>query len=292
MKGFIKSFFLLGIIYFVGVGCQENLTEHEELRELKEFSLSLNKVPVPEGTEITKVSENESYLNLPEGMFFVSMEQGQNKRLRPLAISGTGVRCKCNAGSGCNPTVMGGDYACVMTTGCSSCELSTSRMGSVDGVFDDNLISIKGLVDYNQGITFLTESLSGDMMQDAFFSTEDKTHGNAYAELFELEEVQRGILKFYNEIYEGNIPQFILDNEKELPKNYSYVTVNLYGSIAVMPFPNKKIQEQSRRVNMMQFSAGISCECHSGNGCKKSSAGMGSVKYCDAGDCTDCELSN
>lgn len=290
MKNLIRSLFFLGIIYFVGVGCQETLADYGGLRKT---TTSLNKVKIPEGTEINKISENQSYLDLPEDIFFVaSKTNAKNSRVGIMALGGAGVRCKCTEGSGCNPTVMGGDYACVMTTGCTSCDLSTSRVGDLDSSFDDELVRVKGLVDYNQGITFLTESLSRDMMQNAFFSTKDKTYGSAFDELFELEKVRNGILEFYSLIYEGNIPQFILDNDKELPDGYSYVAVNIYGNVAVMPFPNKKIEQQNRMAVVMDFSVGISCKCHEGSGCKKKSAGMGSVKYCDAGDCTDCELTD
>lgn len=248
------------------------------------YSYGDTKIPVHENTSITIVNENEHLLKLPDDVFYIAKSaNSDNFQIESIiSTSEAGVRCKCTSGSGCNPTKYNGKYSCVMLSTCTTCKLTTT---SISGGGSNN-IYIKGIVDYNKGISIQQfEPIEGDSHTGS-----NEIYGNAFSELFEIDRVQSGINEFFTSIYGNDIPQFIYDNEDEIPEEYVYVKINIYGNIAAMPISRKLVSKQAKFGRAL-ITDDISCKCHSGDeGCVKKTAGLGKVKYCESENCTDCEL--
>ena len=164
----------------------------------KDFNITLDDaenndgIIMHENTQIIRISDKKSKLILPKDVFFVITDKDDDLSI-PEGTGGISVTCECTDGSGCDPTLLKGKYLCVMRSTCDVCKKSTAA--------SDKDVIVKGMVDYNKGITFLSERMTGDVMQDAFLSTKEEIHGQAFKELFQLEGVKNKIIEMYQHFY-------------------------------------------------------------------------------------------
>lgn len=281
-------------LFFVSVllmSCEESALQVQTTPSLQApVPIEEKGVPLHPNTVVEEVSDSRSILTLPEGVYYVTSDE---TKAQPDLDGTLGVTCTCTEGSGCNPSKYKGKYSCTMTDGCSACTKETDAIthgGKSNG--KTKIVTVHGLVDFNAGITWVTPAYSGTDQKDMFLSLEEESFGNAFPELFEVAKVKAGLKRFLNEFYDNEIPDFLLDNSQDVPEGYSYVLMNIYGNLGALPFPSHLLE--GKRVGpgaYIGYDDKVTCECLSGSsGCTYDTAGMGQVKYCDAGDCTSCKL--
>lgn len=163
-----------------------------------------------------------------------------------------------------------------MNSGCTTCTMSTARVGT------NQNIKILGIIDYNIGVSFVSETKS------LLTSSKSKIISKSISEHFlNKAEVKKALLEFYSVIYDKNIPSFITEN-KNPPTGYSFSKVNLFGNEIMVPVKSNSF---SRELGISEIDdAAVTCSCSSGSGCVKKSF-MG-AKYCDAGSCKKCTLND
>lgn len=236
-------------------------------------------IPFPEGSKVFKNSEDKFEIHLPKDVFFIVSELDANGNInhrRVLEISDVSVTCSCTKGTGCSPVKAQGEYYCVMNSGCTTCTMSTARVGTKQN------IKILGIIDYNMGVSFVSENKS------LLTSSKNKIISKSISEHFlSKPEVKQALLEFYSVIYDKKVPTFITEN-KDAPSGYSFSKVNLFGNEIMVPVKSNSI---SRELGISEIDdAAVTCSCKSGSGCVKKSF-MG-AKYCDAGSCTKCTLND
>ncbi|RTY74578.1 hypothetical protein [Flavobacterium sp. LS1R10] len=273
-------------ILFIGCSNEENEIKVETLdssKDAKRIADIINSgtegIPFPEGSKVFKKSEDNFEIRLPKDFYFLisELDSNGNSSHRAIAeISDVSVTCSCTKGSGCSPVKAQGEYYCVMNSGCTTCTTSTARIGTKQN------IKILGIIDYNMGVSFVSESKS------LLTSSKNKIISKSISEHFlNKTEVKKALLEFYSVIYDKNIPSFITEN-KNPPAGYSFSKVNLFGNEIMVPVKSNSF---STELGISEIDdAAVTCSCSSGSGCVKKSF-MG-AKYCDAGSCTKCTLND
>jgi len=258
----------------------ETLDANKDAKRIADIINSGTKgIPFPEGSKVFKNSEDKFEIHLPEDVFFIMSELDSNGNVnhrRTLEISDVSVTCLCTKGSGCSPVKAQGEYYCVMNSGCTTCTMSTARVGT------NQNIKILGIIDYNMGVSFVSETKS------LLTSSKSKIISKSISEQFlNKTEVKKALLEFYSVIYDKNIPSFITEN-KNPPTGYSFSKVNLFGNEIMVPVKSNSF---SRELGITEIDdTAFTCSCSSGSGCVKKSF-MG-AKYCDAGSCKKCTLND
>ncbi|WP_396178242.1 hypothetical protein [Flavobacterium sp.] len=289
MKKLIKNLVFAMSVSLLFISCSNDETEvavetlnaQKDANKIAEILNSgAQGIPFPEGSKVFKISEDEFEIRLPEDVFFLVsvLESNNNKSNISLEIADISVTCTCSKGKGCSPVKVKGEYYCVMNRGCSTCSMSVSTTGKKQN------ITILGIIDYSAGVSFISE------VKSPLTSPQDKIISKTSSEQFlNKPEVKKALLEFYSVIYDNKIPNFILENQ-DAPQGYSYSKVNLFGNEIMIPVKSNSISKSLRIASIEEASA-VSCTCAKGkgSGCVKKSF-MG-AKYCDAGSCTVCTLS-
>lgn len=298
----LKLFFLAIICCLSLFSCSnndeiepENLTDKEIINLIEKNNLK--GTPFPDGSKIIKTEDPTTFIiKLPEEVFYVV----ENSLGETSVVSETSVTCKCTQGTGCSPVIFKGDSFCVMNSGCRTCSQSTSyfeqispeakNMNTTKFVNGDK-INIVGVLDKRKGISVLGNK--DNMIISKKLDTNSYTMSSSF---FNNSIVKEELKNLYELIYNGNIPQFIINNE-ETPMEYGYASVNFYGNYIKIPVPknyNKVMNKGIDNLNTndsFQISiddSGGSCKCTQGTGCVYKS--MLGAKYCDAGNCKTCTL--
>lgn len=233
-------------------------------------------IPFPEGSTVEIKEKGVFELKLPKGKKFIFTDPITGNYIDDGDAAT--VTCKCTTGSGCSPVKVRGSYYCVMGDKCSSCDKTVSLRG--------RNVLIDGIIDIDKNITLLTRNADEKGFRKDFTSTKNEAGSCATKGVLLSPVVQQSLKEFYNLIYEGEVPSFILSNSENIPKEYKYVVIDLFGNTAAIPFPVDKID-----TSMYLIDGGSeSCKCNDAKpkGCKKESL-MGAV-YCDAGSCVSCSL--
>lgn len=273
----------------------QNLTDKEIINLIE--ANNLKGTPFPEGSKIIKTNDpSTSIIKLPEDVFYVIEDTNGETTL----ASETSLTCKCTQGTGCSPLIYKGDSFCVMNSGCKVCsqsngytdEISPEGKGTLKkSLIQKQNINIVGVLDKRKGVTILGNN-------DNMFITK-KLETNSYtisSSFFNNKEVKEELKNLYELIYNGNIPQFIINNEVT-PSDYGYASVNFYGNYIKIPIPknyNKIMNKGVESTNsnpvdeIFVEDGGGTCKCTQGSGCVYKS--MLGAKYCDAGNCKTCTL--
>jgi len=221
-------------------------------------------IRLPEGTIVSETTSGIDF-TLPEGYALLSVdEEGTIISARSSTYTCT---CKSGESEGCSPFKAKGSYGC-LAKGCKTCE---GKAGSKADVSTEHII-----VNFNEPLSYF-ESLD-----------EMKLTPLANDLIFEIPEVTQTLEEFFSFIYPDGLPEFI-NNGEAMPEGYVFVAINLYGTLAFMPFPEGTDTESPRLI--ATGGGGITCKCSSeGSGCKaKKRFG---IEYCDGDDCKSCSLSD
>lgn len=280
--------FVAFIMLFTLISCNEDeylqVPELENKELLRIIEESGNKgLPFPEGTKVEKKDDETFTLTLPKGFKYAYYSIASDGKISPyLEFTDTAnVTCSCTNGTGCSPVKVKGEYYCVMNSDCKSCNLSTSKILNKS----KTEIKIVGLINESIGISFISDEKS------YLTTSEDLIHSYSISsELIESDFIKKSLMELYSTLYEDKIPPFILRNE-EAPSEFVYVKSNLFGNLILLPFPKEEVKTANLRLEFFDSNAEVSCSCLSGSkGCTKK--GMLGAKYCDAGDCRTCKLSD
>lgn len=291
-----------GILFFLFIvlSCdsEADLTE-PTLETVTEVKSTVAEFPlvIPDGTEIIELSQSTHRIILPNNFYYVAYKAMDELGERNYFLAGdVEITCECNKNAqgtsgGCDPGRYKGQYTCVMQDRCTQCTKTVVKSKTVN----DQLI-ITGMVDFSQGITFITESLTGNFIQDQFLSLEEDVIGNLNSTILEITDVQERIAEFFQSVYADSPEELERVLRGNFPSSdYQYLEVNIFGNKAAIPFDRKRVSEQKLYAKIKAFGAGddIECNCLSGeSGCEKKTAGVGQVKYCDSGDCKKCKLTD
>ncbi len=179
-------------------------------------------IPLPEGSEVSRGANAVYTITLPEGYSYVVRKHGERSITEEPAI---GVRCSCSEGTGCQPASYGNNFYCILTDGCSVCQktlITSTNRGA------DQEVELLGMINRNVGITLLCEE-SVPVTDNSIINASDiirgkeVIHGNAFIELFEIEDV----VEMCRIIGEAK-------NESKLEPNV-FAYVNFYGNVATIP---------------------------------------------------------
>lgn len=235
-------------------------------------------IPFPEGTRAIAGKDGSVRLLLPDGYHYIVQKKGSKDPEILRSDETLSVTCTCTKGSDCTPLRYKGKYYCVMGGGCSSCDKATT--------LDDFEVEVVGVFNENADITLLVNK-QVDGLAAIGTSTLEEIIGSANTALFKSPTVKSGLMKFYDFIYEGAIPQFIQNNEIQLPNGYRMVAVSIYGNLAAIPIPESMLKDNYITVD---DGGKTTCQCLDANpsGCEKNSI-LGAV-FCEAKTCKSCSL--
>lgn len=280
----MKKLILFLVFIFININitsCLQDENNQIDVIELKNEE-DINKIiesgeigiPFPKGAQVIKFEDKYLY-KLPQNHYYLVKDIYGGEIFEVDMI---GVTCNCTSGTGCSPVSYKGSSYCVMASGCHVC--SKTITASKTGTEYD--VEVIGLINENVGVNFLGKEnmfLVKSNKNNAFNHTLTK-------EFFDSEFVKNELLILNKLIYNDKIPEFILNNEIQIPNNYEYVNIDFYGNNFLFILPIEIIQELN--LDIIEKSA-ASCSCLQGTGCKMKKF-LGAV-YCDAGNCTVCSLS-
>jgi hypothetical protein len=264
---FLISVFLLSISINSQTLILPTDLSKEKNSEFLEAIKSVSKtegIPFPTGSLLYVNNDGSYNIVLPENKSFV-LKSGLSRALN-------GVTCSCDGG-GCSPVVYKEKFYCVMSS-CSVCSMSSPALiQQSKGVISESDSAIKFVVD---------EFSKNDIAKS--IETNDYNYSFLDSNIFINKDVIKNLNDFYYLIYEGKIPDFIIENKLTESSDYKYVKVSICGYLALIPVPNTDIFVSYKAVSK------YSCVCSDGTGCVKDSF-LGAV-YCDAGGCSKCGLTN
>ena len=245
-------------------------------------------ITLPIGTRISKAQDNPNTLNyaLPEGYKLVGTVSSAGARTIPMAVTAGSLTCTCTRGSGCSPFIasLGQKQVkgCSMNNGCTACSQSTNAIiGGTDVVMADQQV-----VNFNEEPHFIT-------------SKEELSQMASPKVLMQLDEVKKTVREFAKGFQVHDLEQLSkTTGPDDLPLTYTYVHVNFYGTVVLVPVENDITNVSNPFLNQLlvkspngRVSAGYSCSCSAGNGCKLTTASLiGKAVWCEAGNCTSCKL--
>ena len=289
----MKQLSILSLVFFLGLFTSCKKEQQIQVRELDEIAdakiiQSIQQtgddgIPFPDGSVAVKLTDGRTKIVLPEGYRFLMVDPETAMLIDDGGEEEVGVTCTCTNSTGCSPVKYKSKYYCVMGENCSTCTKSTS---SISG----ESVEIAGVYKENDGITVLSKTPETGLKAE-LTSTKNELVGNATSALFQIPRVKQDLLDLYKFIYGKEIPSFILNNEKQIPKGYKYVAINVYGNEAAIPVPTSQVDESEYVVDDGEDGA-TTCKCNDTRptGCKKSSF-LGAV-FCDAGGCHSCSLND
>lgn len=174
-------------------------------------------IPLPEGSVVSR-NGNESYtITLPKGYTYVvkSLEDRSISE-QPVIV----VTCTCSKGNGCDPATYNGGFYCVLKDECLSCDKSTT----VQERGKTQEVEILGLINRNVGFTLLCkESVPENEIGAHLIRGTEVIHGNAFEELFEIEDV----VEMFRIIAEAK--------EKANVEFNTVIYINIFGNVAAIP---------------------------------------------------------
>lgn len=287
MKNKIKT--LVTCLLLLATACSEenNFVKSNEVLQASNLILEKenkfeNLFSFPIGT-VLWIESNELHFKLPEGYLLILKGVNYDKDISNVTSTVLGsVRCKCTEGTNCSPFIVGDKSGC--TTGKDSCkECEMALVGELEGSethskqFD--FIDAE-VVDLNEPIMFLTDA------PDIYAAKSPKGF------IFDVPKVQNELIYFFKG-YNSPEDNLILSRKdlEVLPAGYKYTPISFLGKLVFVPLNyNNSI---SAKLAEITISETTSCTCHKGTGCKlgKTWTPSGTIRYCDAGDCSDCELS-
>ena len=281
MKPIIKFFLFCTLNFVCFISCKneslqsDKLTDHQLNLLIEEGKIS--NIRLPEKAIIEKNGDISYKVTLPNNFKFM-FETEQGFAFDPIAA----ITCTCSEGSGCSPVRAMGKVACVMQPSCRTCQLTGGRYGSSMGG------KLLGIVHSDGYFGFITKrKLDKNDFFDGFLEIEEKdVLGQAQEWLFEWEESKNALMDMYSLIYDGKIPDFILQNT-EIPSDHVYVKASMMGNTFAMPLPKEMVLDGMQVLDPI---AGENiCKCLSGqSGCIKKSK-LGAI-ICLAGACVSCQM--
>lgn len=278
--------FLIVCIGFLLSSCHRDqvidvpeITDEAEIIQLK--NSSIKGIPFPEGSVATQLASKDIIkILLPDEMYFVvKNEKGEVFRVEEL-----GVRCTCSKGSGCSPVRYDGEYYCVMDSDCKTCSSkSIAFFELAEGKKSQQEVTIVGVMNEIRGVAAFSKT------KGVFTITKGTKQYGITEDFFKCREVMEELNNMYTFIYRKNVPAFILNNSADVPANYVYIKMDFFGNNILVPVPREQVEEEILAANFEIEDGGkVTCSCLRGSGCKSKSF-LG-VKYCDAGNCSDCAL--
>lgn len=220
------------------VGCSKtaevNVRElsFDEDAEIIEFIKTFGDegIPFPEGCITTK-ENNVYYVRLPQGYTYLLSDSSKEEiELRESDV--VGVKCECTEGTGCDPVAFDGKFYCVMKSGCKSCNREYIFKDDPGGNLNkggNKRVTVLGMINRNVGITMLCENdlpEPEDEIDETLRGTirgKNVIHGNAFSELFELQDVADRLEQLYESQPENGLE----------PNAWAYM--NVYGNAMLLP---------------------------------------------------------
>lgn len=257
-----------------------------------ELKIDSQGITLPIGTIIEKLKEDPTTFTyiLPDGYKLI----GQNADEKARVAAGGSITCTCNQGRGCNPfiaSLFGNQVmGCSMTGNCTRC---TQTTGARIGVTDETISNLE-IVNFNQELHFITTK------------NELSTTVSPSKTLMELPEVRHQIVSFAKAFQLDNLD--MLNKSKgidDLPSNYTYVHVNVYGRVILLPVQTNLVVSANPLVNelLRNYDAKgrvaattvvYKCKCNSGSsGCVFNTGAylVAKAVWCESGGCASCTLS-
>ncbi len=294
----INRFCLIATITILIIGCKKSdnitlrtLDNAVDSKLIEEIEYSGVGVPFPDGSIATCISDGFFELTLPKDYFYVIKTDDNSKGWVTSPV--IGITCTCNCGHGYTPVMFNSTFVCIMEETCTCCE-SQPKYKDERKKWTD--VEIVGLINKNAGITLLTENNIPDNKTLISHGIKHKSiiHGNAFEELFEMDLVKDYLTETADFFSSNNIT----------PNVYAFF--NILGNVALVPFnlPEESIISYSDESGLHDIFAMsiplksapedvIHCECKSGSdGCTaaKQWTPLGTIYYCNTGNCTSCSL--
>lgn len=286
LKAFLVVMFSAIIIIIIAFACSSDKEESPipldtlNSRILKTENQFEDLFTFPIGTELW-VEDNSLQFKLPKGYLLILKSENSDS-YQIERISEGSVRCKCLEGSGCSPYTVGSQSGCSTdNNSCKKCEMTTSSTNITSAKNQNGFIFVDAeIVNLNEDSEFLVDA------SDILGAKSPKGF------IFDAPEVQAKLFDFMSG-YSNEDDDKVLSKKdtKKLPEDYKYTPIRFLGKLVFIPL-NKKKSISARIVEDYISDGSHSCTCHSGSGCKKGSTWTpkGTIRYCDAGNCSDCEL--
>ncbi|MEM1320868.1 MAG: hypothetical protein AAGG75_11465 [Bacteroidota bacterium] len=266
----LYSLFAVLMISLFWIGCkknqhdidQQNLAQQETPNtilpnnRLSEDNIIPFNIPFPEGTEI-EITGSALRFDLPASHYILGIDGEGNFHNSALGDSG-GVNCKCTKGSGCNPTKGKGQYGCFMGDNCDACEKKNLRIIGLDDVEFTHMMIV-------------------DSESDLLITKFDELDGKyILPSAFLASELIQNLLT--------EVESNMIESESEVSKT---IFINTYGYILPVEVPSD--------VDNVSLAIGggkkVKCTCNiAGKSCPLKKVVV--AQYCDAGDCTDCSMTD
>ena len=287
---------MISLSLFINFACTNNSSEKIDIQNVDSESNRIilktenrfeDLFTFPVGTELW-IQNNALNFILPEGYKLIFKSNTNiDKSYKVASISSGSVRCKCTEGKGCSPYTIGDQSGCsVEKESCKKCEMTTSSNPSLTPTRAVNNFKFvdAAIVNFNEEIEFLIDA------SDILNTPSPKGF------IFDDAEIQDKIMKLisgYNTINDDVI--LSKNRANKLPKGYRYTPIKFSGKLLFVPLNiSSSISAKLAEISLSDGEDGRShsCTCHEGTGCTKGSTWTpkGTVRYCDAGNCTDCEL--
>jgi hypothetical protein len=267
-------------------------SSNSQLTLSQELKLENQSITLPVGTVLQKVKDNPNTLTytLPDGYKAI----GQTSDGKAKIAAGGSVTCSCTQGRECSPYIasLGKNQSigCAATGNCTKCNMSVNgaRLGATDEAF-----STTEIINFNNPVHFVTSK------------AELATLISPSHTLMELEEVRKQIVDFAGGYQVDDLEALNKSTgPDDLPTSYSYLHVNVYGRLIMLPVQTSltlsanplvnEILRENSRAGARAAATVYKCSCNAGRkGCIMNSGSVLLAKavYCDAGECTSCTLS-
>lgn len=254
-------------------------------------------IPFPEGSIVIKGDKKHTFdITLPEGYFYVIKALDNSKDAQDTS-SIISVTYTCTSGTRCDLVSLNGKCYCFMEEGCHSCDKSTAVRGLQKSEYTE--VEILGLINRNAGITLLSDTPvpfdDNEMISThKMIRGKEIIHGNAFEALFDDSEVE----SFFEVLASAY-------QENQVEPN-ALVFCNIFGNVAIIPYYLENDGFIAEKDGISYYlkalpgeigsgSSTILCRCNAGNGCtlgQKTIPLIGTVYYCEAGNCASCTLDN
>jgi hypothetical protein len=247
-------------------------------------------VPFPAGATAQQAGDRVKII-LPDDQYYIVNLNNSTLQLPPLTAVFFSCRCADGKPEGCAPILFRGEFYCLPTQlNCYPCRPIKITLGPpvIVSPQQAEIIGIHGID--RSPIQFVVKNLSKDPAKQKQ-ETLKAYFPNVPDEILSMEETRPAVMAFFNQIYNGQIPDFIMNNEDAPNNNYVYAAASLYGNLIYLPIPKDMATKNPifGTLSVETMATKVACNCQSGKtGCKLGSfLGM---KYCSAQGCTNCSL--
>lgn len=247
-------------------------------------------IPFPQGSKVRIDQNGMHIITLPEGYFYLVAPT--NERVQPIETPVIGVNCNCTEGTGCDPAYYDGKYYCVMKSGCLNCKRTNLYENQRGEAIE---VEVLGLLNRNVGISLLCDEhveVAKDQILKPNIMGIEVIHGNAFEELFNLEDVKKEFEMLGTSYEEAGTP----------PNTLAFM--NIFGNVALVPFYIEEGQCIYAYGNNAYYAKTVPpgsgdepvlvCRCQSGdNGCtleKHWIPILGTAYRCVSNGCSSCTM--